>query len=157
MGSVSTDQRPVLSSTSIPTSGLPMMSRAPHVAQQRQPIAADYAFYSRPGPATTLHCGGEVRPLSDRPDAFRVDDLAEVGQAARVTLVVCDPVEKRATVILREIRSDSDPLFTADVEHVFDRLDIVVHVRIGPALQEGRKHRHANKAVALSDKSELLV
>src|SRR4029450_1267402 len=98
----------------------------PDGAQQVEPVAADHAFDASGRPAEALHGGGQIRPFAGGAKPRRVDDIAEIGQAAGVALVVGDPVEEWLAIALREVGTDTDIALAANVDGVVDRLNVVV-------------------------------
>lgn len=67
---------------------------APDVAQDPYPVLAHHLAHHALGHAALEQGLGEVGEFADGADAQRVDDLAEVGQAPGVALVVGQPLKK---------------------------------------------------------------
>src|SRR4051812_5627682 len=103
-------------------------SSSPNSAQQVEPVAADHTLYAVGRPTVALHGRGQVRPFADGSQPLGVDDIAEVGQTTGIALVVGDPVEERLAVTLCEIGTDADTILAADIDHVINRLDIIVDI-----------------------------
>lgn len=125
--------------------------------EQVEPVLADHRLDARGLPAALFHRRGQVRPFADGAQPFGIDDVAEIGQAAGIAFVVGNPVEEFLAVPLREIGADADIALAADVDHVFDRLDVIIDIGGRAALQERRKHGDADEAAVVDDEFQLFV
>src|SRR6516225_2823815 len=132
-------------------------SLSPHCAQHRHPVLSHDSADAGLRPAAALHGGGEIRQFADGAQPLRVKDFSKAGQSPAVSLIMGDPLEEFLSVTLREIGSDAHALFTAQVDDILDRLDVILNVRLITALEERSEHGHADKPLVLRKEAQLLV
>src|SRR5207245_3197723 len=116
----------------------PAVSKIPDFFEQANPVLAHQLPDARFLPAALFHRRGEVGVVLDLAHAGGVDDVAELGELARVALVARDPLEELAPVALGEAGAEADLLFAADVDDVLHRPDVAVERGRGAALHAPR-------------------
>src|ERR1700712_5315032 len=115
-------------------------SDVPDAVEHAYPVLAHDLLDARLAPAGAFHRGCQVRELSDGSDSFWIDDLAKIRQLTITAFVMRDPVEKFRAVALREIRANANVVFADQVDHIFDRFEIILDSCIGTALKKRREH-----------------
>src|SRR3546814_1185963 len=107
----------------------------PYTTLCRSPVLAQYFFDTGRGPARLFHGLRQVGEFADGADSLRVQDSAEVGQAAIAALVVGDPVEEALVVALRKVAAYADAVVADEIDDIVECFDVVVHGSLDAALE----------------------